>query len=182
MWEVFYFMFLQTAVHNSQPSGTKILSFTVLPTLGQQPTSGPSGGDIFLIVKKDIEERHAKGLQSRPLESGFLYGGMRGDVLASYVFALVQLTRFRPVRRRAGGVRFEKPSTTFMQHAARLQALLPPDSCLLRCPVCGTTYDFSRHRTPRVFASRHNIFRCTTKDGATGGLRISRESGKTVKS
>ena len=34
-------------------------------------TSGPSGGHIFLIVKKDMEERHAKGLQSRPLETGF---------------------------------------------------------------------------------------------------------------
>ena len=34
-------------------------------------TSGASGGDIFLCVKKDIEERHAKGLQSRPLDSGF---------------------------------------------------------------------------------------------------------------
>ena len=38
----------------------------------------PSGGHIFLCVKKDMEERHAKGLQSRPLESGFLYGGLEG--------------------------------------------------------------------------------------------------------
>ena len=37
-----------------------------------------SGGHIFLCVKKDMEERHAKGLQSRPLDSGFLYGGSEG--------------------------------------------------------------------------------------------------------
>ena len=66
-----------------------------------------------------------------PFGIWLLYGGMRGDVLASYEFAQMQLTRFRPVRRRAGGVRFEKPSTTFVQHAARLQALLPPDSVVL---------------------------------------------------
>ena len=37
-----------------------------------------SDGHIFLCVKKDMEERHAKGLQSRPLDSGFLYGGSEG--------------------------------------------------------------------------------------------------------
>ena len=37
-----------------------------------------SDGHIFLCVKKDMEERHAKGLQSRPLESGFSYGGLEG--------------------------------------------------------------------------------------------------------
>ena len=37
-----------------------------------------SDGHIFLCVKKDMEERHAKGLQSRPLESCFLYGGLEG--------------------------------------------------------------------------------------------------------
>ena len=46
-----------------------------------------------------MEERHAKGLQSRPLETGFFIRGLRrGDVPTLYVFALVQLTRFRPVR------------------------------------------------------------------------------------
>ena len=39
-----------------------------------------SDGSIFLLVKKDRGERHAKGLQSRPLESGFYTGVMRGDV------------------------------------------------------------------------------------------------------
>ena len=39
-----------------------------------------SGGHIFLCVKKDMEERHAKGLQSRPLESCFYTGVWRGDV------------------------------------------------------------------------------------------------------
>ena len=58
----------------------------------------PFGDSIFLLVKKDRGERHAKGLQSRPLESCFYTGVRRGDVPASYEFARVQLTRFRPVR------------------------------------------------------------------------------------
>ena len=49
-------------------------------------------------MKKDRGERQTKGLQSRPLESGFNTGVRRGDVRASYEFAVMQLTRFRPVR------------------------------------------------------------------------------------
>ena len=78
-----------------------------------------SGGSIFLLVKKDRGERHAKGLQSRPLESCFYTGVRRGDVRRPYEFARVQFTRFRPARRRAGGVRFRgyagKPGTTFFR-------------------------------------------------------------------
>ena len=58
----------------------------------------PFGDSIFLLVKKDRGERHAKGLQSRPLESCFYTGVWRGDVRTSYEFAVMQLTRFRPVR------------------------------------------------------------------------------------
>ena len=43
--------------------------FYVFTNRSTSPT--PSGGSIFLLVKKDRGERHAKGLQSRPLESGF---------------------------------------------------------------------------------------------------------------
>ena len=70
--------------------------FYVFTSRVRQPTT--SGGDIFLCLKKDIEERQTKGLQSRPLDSGFYTGVRRGDVRASYEFARVQLTRFRPVR------------------------------------------------------------------------------------
>ena len=60
---------------------------------------------------------------------------MRGDVLASYVFAQMQLTRFRPVRRRAGGVRFARLRRKAKHHlfsAISLpKALLPPDSIVL---------------------------------------------------
>ena len=62
----------------------------------RQPT--PFGDSIFLLVKKDRGERHAKGLQSRPLDSGFYTGVMRGDVRRPYEFAVMQFTRFRPVR------------------------------------------------------------------------------------
>ena len=59
-----------------RPSGGRNLF--VLRFYGHSLISRPSGHHIFLCVKKDIEERHAKGLQSRPLESGFLYGGSEG--------------------------------------------------------------------------------------------------------
>ena len=160
------------------------------------PTSGASGGSIFLLVKKDRGERHAKGLQSRPLETCFDTGDRRGDVLTSYEFALVQLTRFRPVAssqtahpsfpakaeklsrsvappsptkptplgfggdpfscrrcREANtlGVHsflcFAKAFASFLQSTSRLQALLPPDSCLLRCQGHGTAYKFLTHRS-----------------------------------
>ena len=58
------------------PFGDSIFRCTFFTNLSTKPTT--SGGDIFLCVKKDIEERHAKGLQSRPLDSGFLYGGSEG--------------------------------------------------------------------------------------------------------
>ena len=57
-------------------SGGPILRCTFFTNLSTKPTT--SGGHIFLCVKKDMEERHAKGLQSRPLDSGFLYGGLEG--------------------------------------------------------------------------------------------------------
>ena len=39
----------------------------------------PFGDSIFLLVKKDRGERHAKGLQSRPLESSFFIRGFGGE-------------------------------------------------------------------------------------------------------
>ena len=75
-----------------------VAKFGVLRVYRHSLFGRPSGGHIFLCVKKDMEERHAKGLQSRPLESCFYTGVWRGDVPTLYVFALVQLTRFRPVR------------------------------------------------------------------------------------
>ena len=56
----------------------RCLSFYGFTGLSTFPTV--SDGHIFLCVKKDMEERHAKGLQSRPLESGFYTGVWRGDV------------------------------------------------------------------------------------------------------
>ena len=64
----------------SGPSGGHSFLFYVFTYLILHPTSGPSGGTIFLLVKKDSGERHAKGLQSRPLETCFDTGDRRGDV------------------------------------------------------------------------------------------------------
>ena len=65
----------------------------------------------------------------------FYTGGWRGDVRRPYEFAQMQLTRFRPARRRAGGVRFARLRRKAKHHlfsAISLpKALLPPDSCLL---------------------------------------------------
>ena len=66
--------------------------------MGRSARLTPFGDSIFLLVKKDRGERHAKGLQSRPLESCFYTGVWRGDVPTSYEFAVMQFTRFRPVR------------------------------------------------------------------------------------
>ena len=54
--------------------------FYVFTKLALLYTAVPSGGTIFLLVKKDSGERHAKGLQSRPLETCFDTGERRGDV------------------------------------------------------------------------------------------------------
>ena len=96
-----------------------------------------SGGSIFLLVKKDRGERHAKGLRSRPLDSGFLYGGLEGR--RAYLSTCSHWCILRDLGSSDGVPAVfallgsaGKPSTTFLQRAARLQALLPPDSCVLR--------------------------------------------------
>ena len=76
--------------------GSGDYGFYVFTDLSANPT--PFGDSIFLLVKKDRGERHAKGLRSRPLESCFYTGVRRGDVPTSYEFAVMQFTRFRPVR------------------------------------------------------------------------------------
>ena len=70
--------FLPAAFFTICPPGAQLFLFYVFTDLICLPTSGPSGGSIFLLVKKDRGERHAKGLRSRPLDSGFLYGGLEG--------------------------------------------------------------------------------------------------------
>ena len=77
-----------------------------------------SGGPIFLCLKKDRGERQTKGLQSRPLESCFYTGVRRGDVRRPYEFALVQLTRFRPVR---GVLRTASTDSVVLLHLRRIR-------------------------------------------------------------
>ena len=45
---------------------------------GRAAKRTPFGDPIFLCLKKDGGERQTKGLRSRPLETGFLYGGSEG--------------------------------------------------------------------------------------------------------
>ena len=59
-------------------SGGDIFRCTFFTYRSTFPT--PSGGTIFLCLKKDSGERQTKGLQSRPLDSGFYTGVWRGDV------------------------------------------------------------------------------------------------------
>ena len=80
--EIFLFYgFTDLVFHpTSGPFGAKLFAFYVFTGLVLFGTSGASGGTIFLLVKKDSGERHAKGLQSRPLETCFDTGDRRGDV------------------------------------------------------------------------------------------------------
>ena len=72
------FLFFVFTYRSTEPttSGGPIFRCTFFTYRSTFPTV--SDGHIFLCVKKDMEERHAKGLQSRPLDSGFLYGGSEG--------------------------------------------------------------------------------------------------------
>ena len=93
-----------------------------------------SGGPLSVLTERG--ERATKGLQSRPLETGFFIRGFGGETCGLfYVCARVQLTRFRPARRRAGGVRFTRLRRKAKHHlfsAISLpKALLPPDSMVL---------------------------------------------------
>ena len=127
-----FYVFTSRAAFRT-PFGEHIFFFYVFSDRSTSPTT--SGGSIFLLVKKDRGERHAKGLQSRPLESCFYTGVWRGDVRTPYEFAQMQFTRFRLVRWRAGGVRFarlrRKAKHRLFATISLPQALLPPDSCLL---------------------------------------------------
>ena len=96
----FYVFYVFTDLSaNLTPFGVMIFDFCVFPSRSTSPTT--SGGSIFRCTTKDRGERRAKGLRSRPLDSGFLYGGMRGDVRRSYEFAEMQLTRLSRRRRSA---------------------------------------------------------------------------------
>ena len=57
------------------PGGRNLI---ILRFYGHSLFSTTSGGPIFRCTTKDRGERRAKGLQSRPLDSGFLYGGSEG--------------------------------------------------------------------------------------------------------
>ena len=94
-----FFTCLPAALLDLRPSGTRSSFFYVFTDLSAFLTT--SGGSIFLLVKKDRGERHAKGLRSRPLESCFYTGDRRGDVRRSYEFAQMQLTRLSRLRRSA---------------------------------------------------------------------------------
>ena len=77
-------------------SGGVILRFSFLPgALGNwRPPVAPS----FVARRKIGEKGVPKGSKAALWILAFYTGVRRGDVPASYEFALVQLTRFRPVR------------------------------------------------------------------------------------
>ena len=76
-----------------------------------------------------------KGSKAALWNLAFYTGVWRGDVRRFYEFAQMQLTRFRPVRRRAGGVRFarlrRKAKHRLFSSISLPKALLPPDSVVL---------------------------------------------------
>ena len=107
------------------PFGEHIFFFYVFSDRSTSPTT--SGGSIFLLVKKDRGERHAKGLQSRPLETAFIRGIGGETCVLFYVFALVHFTRFRLVRWRA-------VSFSFLR--LRQKQTLPSCNALCGCKHC----------------------------------------------
>ena len=103
-----------------------------------QPRS--AGDDLRWPYLSLREERYGRKTRQRapkpPFGIWLFYTGVRrGDVLTSYGFAVMHFTRFRPVRRRAGGVRFTRLRRKARHHlfsAISLpKALLPPDSIVL---------------------------------------------------
>ena len=106
-----------------------------------QPTT--SGGSIFLLVKKDRGERHAKGLRSRPLETA-LNAGHYSDVLCAYLLATVRLTRLSRLRCREA-------------NTLGVRCRLFPCLCVLRFPE--RLEHFRNHPTAR-FEKRWLFFKC----------------------
>jgi len=96
---------------------------------------GPPGAPSFVARRKIGEKGVPKGSKAALWNLTFYTGVWRGDVRRPYEFAQMQLTRFRPVRRRAGGVRFTRLRRKAKHHlfsAISLpKALLPPDSIVL---------------------------------------------------
>ena len=70
---VFLFCVFTGRVRQLATSGGVIVLFFDFTSRVRQLAT--SGGPIFRCTTKDRGERRAKGLQSRPLDSGFLYGG-----------------------------------------------------------------------------------------------------------
>ena len=96
----------------------------------------PPAAISFVARRKISKKGVPKGSEAALWILAFYTGVWRGDVRRSYEFAQVQFTRFRLVRWRAGGVRFARLCRKAKHHLfaaiSLSQALLPPDSCLLR--------------------------------------------------
>ena len=96
---------------------------------------GPPGAPSFVARRKIGEKGVPKGSKAALWNLAFIRGFGGETCVVYYEFAQMQLTRFRPVRRRAGGVRFTRLRRKAKHHlfsAISLpKALLPPDSIVL---------------------------------------------------
>ena len=90
------FSFLPAALLNRRPPVAPSFVARFLPTalLYRRSPTAPS----FVARRKIGEKGVPKGSKAALWILAFNTGVRRGDVLASYEFALVQFTRFRPVR------------------------------------------------------------------------------------
>ena len=117
----------------SRPSGGRIFLSYVFT--GIVFSVGPPGAPSFVARRKIGEKGVPKGSKAALWNLAFYTGVRRGDVRRPYEFARVQFTRFRPARRRAGGVRFTRLRRKARHHlfsAISLpKALLPPVSVVL---------------------------------------------------
>ena len=122
------FTCLPAALLIRRPPGAQLFLFYVFTDLICLPTSGPSGGSIFLLVKKDRGERHAKGLRSRPLETAFSCGTLFAESVPDE-FALVPRPNFNQGRR----YRLSPPLRAYRGAVERVALLRSPD-----CQPCTT--------------------------------------------
>ena len=129
------------------PFGDHIFLFYVFTGRSAGPT--PFGDPLSVLTERG--ERATKGLRSRPLDSGFLYGGMMPDVRTLYVFAVMQLTRLSQHRRSAYPRRFSvllqlRQTRWHSKNNQRFAYLTPSGGSIFRC----TTKDRGERRAKGV--------------------------------
>ena len=154
---------LLTSLLFLRPPGAIVFSCCVL-TDSDTASSRWSLRGRYLSLR---EERYRRKTRQRAPKPPFgillLYGGRRGDVLTPYEFAVMQLTRFRLVRRRAVSVSFLR---------LRQKRTLPSCNSLCGCKHCfRRTLAYCTNCGENVGTQRTTNVIQTWKSGGCGSVR-----------